>query len=529
MKKSVTVFAMTCLAACGWSLAGELLFDGFDEYGIGPVTNNAGWITMGTAIETLPGVVSNSMPFSETNSLALPWPSGGGGGPTNSEAVYTNFNHLHVAGMNPIIRMSGWLYRENVNQLVSIWLGKNGFPLVTVGQDSGDDTILLNAIDTGVPFVTQMYAQVTVHYNMDDNKACLDYDGNRIVDWTDAGGVVNVQFDTFAVSRLSAGTGTEGAVYFDDVVVETFRDSTVAWWRFEEGSGGTSSEQLGRFAPAPLIGYSSKRVRSSSNPIYTGGSDVANRFARSAPLLGAETNAVNSVTMSNWTFEAIIRILPGTTYNSHIMDWGTGIGVNTNTLIACSWQGTQAGVAMALHDADPIPATFGYVWAISDSLKADGLWHHVGMVRTGSTVIIYIDYSALETNSLGSPADGMYIFDTNSRVAIGEALNGGNSSDPEHIFDEVRLSDRALTPNEFLHLGRPLIRSGPTDPGASSWDFDTWTIPAQTYRVQAAAGLLNSPTWSTQQTFTASGHVSTVSIPQPTGTVGFLRLEREMP
>ena len=87
MKRYISVFVSLCFTVCGCCLAGELLFDDFDDYNPGAVTNNDGWITTGTAIETVSGVVSNAMPFSEPNSLELPWPSGGGGGPTNSEVV----------------------------------------------------------------------------------------------------------------------------------------------------------------------------------------------------------------------------------------------------------------------------------------------------------------------------------------------------------------------------------------------------------------------------------------------------------
>lgn len=411
-----------------------------------------------------------------------------------------------------------------------MWLGKNGLPLLTVGQNPGDNTIRLNSIYTGVPFSTQMYAQITVHYNMDDNEVCLDYAGERILDWTDAGGSVNTQFNTFGISRLSAGAGTEGKVYFDNVVVETFLDSTVAWWRFEEDTGSTSSEQLGRFAPAAIIGYSSEKVRSSSNPLHTGESDVANRFARSQPILEPMTNEVGSIVMTNWTLEAVIRVITNdpSYYNSQIISWGTGIGEDTNTFISCSWQSDEAGVALTLHDSDPIPSGWDYVWAIENSLPADGKWHHFAMVKTGSTVVVHIDYTALSTNNLDSKANGTYIFDTQSRVTIGKALNNGNTSDPGHIFDEVRLSSRALTPNEFLHLGRPLFRNVPDNPGSPTWNFDVWTIPNEEYAIETTDDLAGPSGWHIDEVFTASNHISVISTPQPTETNGFLRLLRNM-
>ena len=83
------------------------------------------------------------------------------------------------------------------------------------------------------------------------------------------------------------------------------------------------------------------------------------------------------------------------------------------------------------------------------SIEASGVeadvWYHFALVKTVGGYSIYIDGELIYTTSLPSGTDGPYIFPGNPATGyrtVGEGFRGW--------IDEVRISDEALTPDQFL-------------------------------------------------------------------------------
>ena len=80
----------------------------------------------------------------------------------------------------------------------------------------------------------------------------------------------------------------------------------------------------------------------------------------------------------------------------------------------------------------------------------DGKWHHLAITYDGTTVRAYIDYVLI--SSIAWSNGLVYGSDDNSKLCIGgfDAATYGNWPG---CIDEVRISDEALPPEKFLHVG----------------------------------------------------------------------------
>ena len=124
-------------------------------------------------------------------------------------------------------------------------------------------------------------------------------------------------------------------------------------------------------------------------------------------------------------------------------------------------------------------------------------WHHVSFVLSNTNISFYVDYQLMQTFSL-SPfgyVPGPY-------GLINEISLGGIASDPfanfHGLIDEIRISDRALAPTQFLHVVNglaPGIRSfsSPESPAL----LTVVTEQGVQYRIQGTTNLLpSSQTWT---------------------------------
>ena len=80
-------------------------------------------------------------------------------------------------------------------------------------------------------------------------------------------------------------------------------------------------------------------------------------------------------------------------------------------------------------------------------LPADHRWHHIAFVRSGGNLEAYLDYELYNYYALNAISDGSYHPTTNHYVVLGDVDYTENSS-----MDEVRLSGRALTLDEFITI-----------------------------------------------------------------------------
>jgi len=254
---------------------------------------------------------------------------------------------------------------------------------------------------------------------------------------------------------------------------ESADTSTRGYWTFDDGTNAATAGILTNTFNAPFMhgtasaingatvkpAFSLEKPPATTCRISSGkGGPVVNENAVSllfvngglpanttSPLGGAVTvsGAALPAQMSNFTAEAFIRANRFVAYPQLMgkartdvggVSWWLGLSPNSNLL--------------ARFDTHIPPGTSGNNQTFTTTaLVGDGRWHHVAISYdyATKTVKLYRDYEKVRE---GATANPMWL-DT------GDFRFGGSSGGSTHSFDgwidEVRLSDRVLEPDDFLH------------------------------------------------------------------------------
>lgn len=268
--------------------------------------------------------------------------------------------------------------------------------------------------------------------------------------------------------------------------------ATMAYWRFEQGPadalvskgavpGGTAfhasvpdssgnGNDLSVWETGGGAGFAYRANVGSAVIPQTG---AANQFSiqntgGGPAMFTSSTSALRTWTPSSFTFEASIRPENG--------GWRTFIGRDS--------QGAYAGdpnlAAMYFQITPDSQLAFKYVdldgvwheavsasglitgWNFNGGSPNDAPWQHVAAVSNGSTLTVYLDngsgYTAVASSALGTgntalsagAGDGG---DWDAGVfSVGRGLYGGGHGDRAYgLIDEIRISDVALSPSQFLN------------------------------------------------------------------------------
>ena len=269
---------------------------------------------------------------------------------------------------------------------------------------------------------------------------------------------------------------------------------TVAWWHFDEKDPGAtasantitagmtpdvyttpyslaynSSSPTGEYLPTyakPFVGLcvydpvsGTKRTNRSSMKFRTASNSTTNAyyggFLLAKPDSGQLDGCTGAITVEAFvcttgglfnTFAPIIASMNG--YNWYSETWA--IYEETNGTISIRFNGS------AHYSGGNEKGTLTI---------NDGAWHHIALTWDGSKVKIYVDYKQ-DTFSKNNSArefsvSGTLSYEPDSKIRIGGYT--GNSSNPgaaserrfNGLVDEVRISNVALTPDQFLRMQPP--------------------------------------------------------------------------
>ena len=511
-----------------WSVSAERLYDDFDQYSSGVITNQTGWdITKFLAItNALPAQINSDQPLSIPNNLELPWALSQAG-KTNCIAVNTNFSYIYHGSNNPVICVSMMLYLDNANQNLLFMLNNENNQSFGVYTDSGSGHLHMNGTDTGHAVATGRYANLSFWFNMSNFHYALSYDYNNIIPWSEDSASSITQFNQFVVGRLMESNQTAGAVYIDNVSIKTFPESTWGWWRFDTPESSFLLDELAYFGATNVISLgSSWTPHTFSDPIYCDGEDIRNPYALRRAVSELSSTLVKTPLMSNWTYEAIVHMKPDGS-NLQLIQWGTGFGYNTtSSYISFSWNGAGR-LAALLRDAEQTTDYYNYI-ANLHPLDDSNHWYHIAFVKSGGNLDTYVNYLHVSTTVLNGYANGAYYFDTNSSLRIGMSLNSGNLTTTNRIFDEVRFSTRALESHEFIQAAQPIITTIPTNIfSSSSQTYSIMTISGKTYEVRKNHDLMDHSSWETKNTFVATNHYTDVTTAGLTGSLYYIQMIRQ--
>jgi hypothetical protein len=512
-----------CCSLGSVASAAEHLWESFDGATTGSVAALPGW-TRAAWLGTTTAQVSMAHACSQPHALELPWHASG------SSAVFTNFSSTYATNEHPVIRCSASLYLAATSTPFQIGLRNSaaGHFLKFINTNGYGQFGFQTHDVHFAPLATGTFADVTFFYNRSNNTYRLDYLFTNRVPWAlaDSDPVTHTQFNQFVAYR--PGGGEAGEIFLDDVSVETFPPYVWAWWRCTSLPSARFIEQLGTFPPTYRGGYADTDRPGASDPVWDGTADFHNQGA-TRMLVAGPTNCASVTPFStNWTVEAVVR-MPADANNSAFLDWGTSLGFDTNTpWIGVGYIATHTSIYLNVRDTQQADGSYQYLNL--GPFRPNGRWQHVALVKSNDTATLYVDYQSITSRVLSAAGDGAYAFGSASRATVGLTLNGGNTSGPDTLLDEVRFSGKALARSEFLQPGQPLI----VEINGDALNNDPWPLTAKcilgkSYHLETSASCGPDADWQAVPgtTFTSAYTFDFIDVPSTVPRTNFVRIMRE--
>lgn len=223
--------------------------------------------------------------------------------------------------------------------------------------------------------------------------------------------------------------------------------ATVGYWRFEEGSGSTAADSSGNGNDGMLAGNAAF-VSSVAYPLVDG---ATNTFSLTLDGVGdsvivPDDNSLDLTTA--FTVEAFVRRTGDANF--------AAIAVKRNAAGNSAGYGlifgSTDGVRAAAHVASP-----GTIGTATHPLALN-TWHHVAAVYDGAALLLYVD-GVQRASVAGSGS---------VQVSAQPVDIGHFGADFPGQIDEVRISNVALTPSQFL-------RRRVFDDGFESGNTNAWS------------------------------------------------------
>jgi len=218
----------------------------------------------------------------------------------------------------------------------------------------------------------------------------------------------------------------------------------ISYLRFEEGSGSIAYDQTGLMDGemigiwGPSEGWMTD-VPTSVIPLTGEPNNYSLRFGGGAEYI--DLSNANTLSLgSEFTIEFYMK--PSTDLIIAPM-FGFDSGSELYFLMA----DTGTDLVMRGEFQDQIDGPF------SASLVTPGTWQHFALVIEPTEYTVYIDGQVQYNGGYPGGASGPYEFTGN--VALGTRTIGGESGTWDGYIDEFRISDEALTPDQFLIVPEP--------------------------------------------------------------------------
>jgi hypothetical protein len=462
-------------------------FDGFPTVAI---TNQVGWESLGGAVDAGAARVSDGLSYSGARSLYL---APVGLTINRRLAVYTNFTYAYTVGQDRLLRISAQVYRENLNQYLTLQVGTNATGGIRLKTDL-DGTMLLNDVSAGIPWPAGEWTRIVIWHDMDNQRTALDVDGVSRISWTH--GIASLtSCDQVRLQRSKLLATDTGVIYVDNLSVETVPLDTTLWWRLEESSGLHLEELTGWAQAVPVAGadgFWRKPLFGDYRPVgefalYRNAGSMAGLVVTNIPVRAARPQVYA------WTLEWFYQA--GTSYtNTH--DLCSLQGAPFDSLIDVQWRFNSvsglAGLRLSLQADDSVSGA--QELDVPVTILRDSLWHHVALVKDGTQLITYRDYRPVYTNQLDGRSLGAYRFGAGTQLSIGSGL-AGLAMHPDFVVDEIRYTEAALGADRFIRPGGAVIRQYNPQHSATDQSLDFSCNPNRRLEVQYT---LNFTDWFTE-------------------------------
>jgi hypothetical protein len=233
--------------------------------------------------------------------------------------------------------------------------------------------------------------------------------------------------------------------------------------------------------------------------------------AKSAPSLDVEP-----VTPASWTIEASIYKTANSQHQTFVGRDGNGVAPSDGSLAPLYFKTIDGNLQIQYTDVA------GNIWNATDAADIDlNTWYNVAAVSNGSTLSLYKDsgagYQLVASRNISSSANSALAYDTAGANNAGDTQWGwsigrgrystDNSQAAGHTdrwlgyVDEVRISNAALTPDEFLFVPKfsliaEVTTSGPNAGNVTLKNIDSAPVTFNYYLLGSAANALSPAGWN---------------------------------
>lgn len=287
-------------------------------------------------------------------------------------------------------------------------------------------------------------------------------EGLTALTYTDSGLANGVTYYYVVSGANAQGSGPDSAE------VSATPSSLALHLRFDESSGTTAADSSGRARHATLA----------NGPVFTtgrinNGLNLTSTSSQYATLPSGIVSGVTDFTVSTW-----VKVNAFATWQ-RVFDFGTG--TNNYMFLTTQYTGTAPNNAK-LRFGIRTPSVAEQSVSGTGVALAAGVWTHVAVVRSGSTVSLYVNgaLAGSGTITLG-PSD--------LGITTQNYLGKSQFNDPylDAALDDFRLYSQAMSPSGITSLATPLAapQNLAATPGPLSLDLSWDAVPdATSYTVR---------------------------------------------
>lgn len=311
------------------------------------------------------------------------------------------------------------------------------FVFSTYGSGSSNTYVLANQL--GLP-ATDTWYHITAVHDAAANTNKISINGGAF----DTVGSVPEPNDTGAAFTVGAfnstGSSFPALASIDDVkfwrsalsqddaeeVAATEPSPLIAHWKFDEGSGTSAIDSTGNGYTGTITeaAYSSAIPPVAFNNPYSLDFDGINDGVSTSLSL----NNYAEFTLAGWAYPRTAESAEGWFGANDVFEFL----FNSPTELRC-WTS---------------PGAVNYSFA--DDPEFLNNWHHITCIGDGENVILYVDGEEV-ARSAHAPTNN---YGSGSNFTIGKGVQGGGDTGPfDGLIDDVRVYNRALTPEEMEGLG----------------------------------------------------------------------------
>ncbi len=253
---------------------------------------------------------------------------------------------------------------------------------------------------------------------------------------------------------------------------------TVAWWNFEDGTDESAFYQMPNGGSVGLINDITMFCEGESGPEFSSetfsGTGISAHVSTSEEQAGYTTDAtLNTWSPLEWTIEISFRMTSSysSSYKTLIGRDGTAYEDSDAATFYFQRRGSSSGnYALRLSYAI---AEGEHVECLSSFIPLQEQWYHAAIVCDGLQVRMYVDsldgtgYQLIQSTDLDTSKDNRLLVPNDGdggSWTFGRGWYGDEATDfCSAYLDDIRFSDEALNPTQFIHSYGSAWKPTPTD------------------------------------------------------------------